>query len=42
MPLRLSGCTLQLLLLLAKENNSLRAGHLPTVLPIAFYTGDAF
>ena len=32
---------LQLLLRLAKEDKSLRAGHFPAVLPIVFYTGDA-
>ena len=41
MPFRLTGYTSQLLLRLAKEDKSLRAGRFPAVLPIVFYTGDA-
>ena len=41
MPFRLSVYTGQLLLRLAKEDRSLRAGRFPAVLPIVFYTGDA-
>ena len=41
MPFRLSAYTLQLLLRLAKEDKTLRAGGFPAVLPIVFYTGDA-
>ena len=41
MPLRLSVYTGQLLLRLAKEDKTLRAGSFPGVLPIVLYTSDA-